>query len=67
MINVTPDRDLLSVGRLSELLQASPGQIEHAAEVAGVAISLRIDGRPYYCDAHVRSIREVLKRPEPRA
>jgi hypothetical protein len=69
MLNLIPDRDrdLSSVGRLAELLQASPGQIERAAAAAGIEVTIRIDGRPYFSDAQIPTIRDVLKRPEPRA
>ena len=59
------DQDLLSVGRLSELLQASPAEIERAAEAAGVEVALRLDGRPFFSDANVARLRRVLTRTEP--
>jgi hypothetical protein len=58
--------DLHSIGRLAELLQASPGEIERAAEAAGVAVPLRIDGRPFFSDSCIPRLRENLTRPEPR-
>ena len=56
--------DLLSLGRLAELLQTSPAQIERAAEAAGVEVPLRLDGRIFFRDADVGRLREALK-PEP--
>jgi len=60
------ERDLLSIGRVAELLQASPREIERAAEVAGIEVALRIDGRPYFLDSNVARLRSVLSRSEDR-
>lgn len=60
MVSLIPEVDLLSIGKLAEVLQASPARIEVAAERAGVRVSLRLNGVPYFNDADVDEIRDHL-------
>lgn len=48
MKTITPDRDLLSIGKLCELNQCTPNRIERAAEHTGAAPALRLNGATYW-------------------
>ncbi len=60
MKTIERERDLLSTGKLCELLQATPNRIERAAELAGVSATLRLNGLSYWDDAGVEAIRSKL-------
>lgn len=62
MMSIAPDSDLLSVGKICELLQASPAQIERAAIKAGVQVALRLNSVPYFHDSDLAAIRDHLPR-----
>ena len=53
-------RIIHSTGRLSELLQRSPQEIEAAAASAGIEAALRIDARLYFADADLPAIAAEL-------
>ena len=57
---ITLDNDLYSLGKLVEILQASPGLIRRAAEVAGIIPTLRLNGVAYFSNADIDAIREKL-------
>jgi hypothetical protein len=59
-IECPPQADLISVGKLAEILQASPRVIEQAAQAAGVMPSLRLNGILYFADGDTASIRAKL-------
>ena len=59
---VKPENDLLSVGKLAELLQATPARIAIAADAAGVAPKFRLNGVGYFASEDVERIRERLGR-----
>ncbi len=60
MKTIAPERDLLSTGKLAELLQESPGSIERACEQAKVKPVLRLNGLSYFRDSDVAAIRRQL-------
>jgi len=60
MVSLIPEVDLLSIGKMAEVLQASPARIEVAAERAGVRVSLRLNGVKYYADRDIDDIRDHL-------
>ena len=62
MRTIDPEHDLLSIGKLCELLQASPNQIERAAQRGGVRPSLRLNGVPYFADLALDPIRRNLRK-----
>jgi hypothetical protein len=60
-MTVTPEHDLLSIGKLCEVLQSSPGAVERAAAKARVVPALRLNGVIYFSDSQVSAIRERLR------
>jgi hypothetical protein len=60
MLTVAPENDLLSLGKLCELLQASPNRIARAAELARVKPTFQLNGVAYFADPAVDAIREQL-------
>ena len=56
--NSTPD--LLSTGRMAEILQAAPSRIDAAARRAGARPLLCLDGRRFYDGAALEGIRAEL-------
>jgi hypothetical protein len=52
---------IVSLGRLSGMLQVVPSEIEKAAEAAGIAPALTINGRKHYAEVHVEAIKVALK------
>lgn len=47
-MTTSPEHDLLSMSKLCELFQRTPRAIEQAADKAGAAPSLRLNGTPYW-------------------
>jgi hypothetical protein len=62
MLAINAQLDLLSIGKLAELLQRSPRRIEQAAIAASVPPALRLNMIPYFAEADVDKIREQLDR-----
>ena len=60
MNTIAPELDLMSTGKLAELLQASPNRIERACEQAHIEPAIRLNGLNYYRDADVEAIRGQL-------
>ena len=61
MKTIDPNSDMSSLGKLAEILQASPNRIERAAERAGIRPGLRLNGVVYYTDLAIDPIRRQLK------
>ena len=62
MKTIDPGKDLLSIGKLCELLKASPNQIERAAGRAGVRPVLRLNSISYFTDSDIDKIRRHLRK-----
>ena len=60
MIQVAPENDLLSAGKVCELLQVTPRKLERAAAKAAVMPALRLNSVDYFTDADVGAIRKQL-------
>ena len=60
MLTVDPSHDLLSLGKLAEIFQASPRLIERAAAAAQIAASLRLNCIPYFAETDIERIREQV-------
>jgi hypothetical protein len=69
MPTIAPETDLLSLGKLCELLQASPSQLERACARTGTRPALRLNGVPYYTDAALavigRQLAQKSRRTQP--
>jgi hypothetical protein len=61
MLFVDPNSDLFSSGQLCELLQHSPTEICKAAELAGIAPALRLNGVNYFPESAIAQLRNVLQ------
>jgi hypothetical protein len=64
-MTTAPQHDLLSMSRLCELYQVTPRAIEQAADKAGAAPSLRLNGVLYWNSADAGLIAQHLARKAP--
>jgi hypothetical protein len=53
--------NVVTTGKLCELLQAGPGQVKAAADAAGVKPVLVVNGRSHYDESDIERIRAALK------
>jgi hypothetical protein len=60
MTTIDPNRDLVSLGKLAELLQSPVSKVNRAAAKAGVQPALRLNGVCYYTETDVERIREAM-------
>jgi hypothetical protein len=59
---MTSETNLESIGRLAQLLQASPAAIRAAASRAGVRPALTLNGVQHFADGSIGAIRAELRR-----
>jgi hypothetical protein len=63
MLTIDASLRLISLGKMSLSLSASPERIAEVAAALGIAPSLQVNGIYYFSQAHLQAIRERLSRP----
>lgn len=62
MMTANPQHDLLSLGKVCELLQQTPRQIELAAQRAGIVPDWRINSVPHFNAEQVEAIAQQFRK-----